>query len=259
MLIGCEGALSPARWAGSGTTVYNLLIDGMAVIQTLSRAQMERIRTIDLLMFQAINPDTKTFLWHSIQGHDTDSDTQDMLTNISYPIRDSHLPQDASDADIVVDMKGRMGGFAQCLQDLVAGIGPEAPVTRVHLRDWILVPYIQAGDAGGAMVMYRGEGHGILGAAQLAEAINLVYNHGGDAAKLLDDLSEEVPERRKLFTMLSRNAYIDAHDVVPAGSPLVRMDYPPPPSLAKIHAIHAASRTGDEHRNPVADTYSHRS
>ncbi|KAJ7121737.1 FAD/NAD(P)-binding domain-containing protein [Mycena crocata] len=260
MLIGCEGSLSPVRrqLVGPAAELYNLPIEGMAVIQTLPRAKMQPILKIDTLLFQAINPDTKTFLWHSVQGHDAETDTYDMLTYLSYPLEEaSPFPQDASAAEIVANMKNRTGGFAPCLQDLVGGTGPEAFVTRVHLRDWIPVPYKSqgrialAGDAGGAMVMYRGEGvnHGILDVALLAEAINEVYTRGGDAANLLDEYSEEVAARRKVYTMLSRDACIDAHGVVPPRSPLVKRDYPPPASLLKIRALHAAARKADDSEN----------
>ena len=175
-----------------------LPVESLAVIQTLSRDEVAPIRALDPLLFQAINPDTNVFLWHSIQGIENDGESLDMLTYISYPVKDASkaLPKDASDEEIIkgmpalsdplphvllspcTDMKAHTTGFAEPFKSLVMNITPEkSEVTRIQLKDWVSQPWeghgrvTLAGDSAGPMTMYRGEGvnHGILDVACLSD------------------------------------------------------------------------------------------
>lgn len=69
-LIGEKAKLSP------------LLFTSLAVVQSLSKEEVAPIREIDGLLFQAIQPDTNVFLWHSIQGVDQETGAATMLTYV---------------------------------------------------------------------------------------------------------------------------------------------------------------------------------
>ena len=183
-------------------------------MQTLTHEEAASVRAIDPLMFQAIQPDTQTFLWHSVQRSEPDEDALDLLTYISYPVQDleSGLPMTASDEEVIADMKKHAADFCEPLRSLVCNIKPGTPITRIQLRDWISQPWTGgegrvslAGDAGahslrlraanvlssqgtsptaGPMTMYRGEGvnHGILDAFLLAQTISsIISGQAGDA------------------------------------------------------------------------------
>ncbi|KAF9053952.1 FAD/NAD(P)-binding domain-containing protein [Hymenopellis radicata] len=251
LLISCEGAVSQVRsqLLGKAGDLQYLPLSATALVQTLQRSEVDRLRKIDPLMFQSINPDTNVFFWCSLQGYIPETDSYDVLAYLSHP---SPGPSaNATDTELLENMKNRMEGFHPMLKDIVDRTKPGSPITRIRVRDWNPVPYQSqgrvclAGDAAGCMTMYRGEGvnHGILDAALLAESIRAISHKGADAETLLNAYSQEVAERRAFWTPLSRQACLDAHTLVfTSDSPLVNTNYPPPPSLAKITAIHAARR-----------------
>jgi hypothetical protein len=99
-LIGCDGAASlgkPAPCAFWFMTdeipVRKQLLDGydcldpllftsLAVVQTLSAEEVAPVRALDNLLFQAINPETNVFLWHSVQNVNPETKEVSMLTYV---------------------------------------------------------------------------------------------------------------------------------------------------------------------------------
>ena len=158
-----------------------------------------------------------------------------MLTYISYPISDfqSGLPMDASDEEVIADMKKHTVGFAEPLKSLVMNIKPGSPVTRIQLRDWISQPWkggngcvTLAGDAAGPMTMYRGEGvnHGVLDAFWLSRTIaEIINSETMDPKAALKAYESNLCKRRQFSVPLSRQACLDAHHIPQKDSPLVNV------------------------------------
>jgi hypothetical protein len=78
---------------------------------------------------------------------------------VSHPILDptDELSKDATYRQIIADIKKRAEGFAEPMFSLINNIDENLPATRIHLADWIPVPYngqgrvALAGDAAGPM------------------------------------------------------------------------------------------------------------
>jgi len=85
-LVGCEGAQSLVRrqLVGEAGQLNPLLFTSLAVVQTLTNEEVAPIRAIDGLLFQAIQPSTNVFLWHSIQGVNEEEGTCSMLTYVNH-------------------------------------------------------------------------------------------------------------------------------------------------------------------------------
>ena len=160
----CPHATVRKQLVGEAGALRYLKFTSLAAVQTLTHEEAAPVRAIDPLMFQAIQPDTKTFLWHSVQRSEPDEDALDLLTYISYPVQDleSGLPMTASDEEVITDMKKHAAGFCEPLRSLVCNIKPGTPITRIQLRDWISQPWIGgegrvslAGDAGPYLLRLR--------------------------------------------------------------------------------------------------------
>ncbi|KAK9897928.1 FAD/NAD(P)-binding domain-containing protein [Cystobasidium minutum MCA 4210] len=255
-LIGCEGAASNVRkQLFEGQEVLDpLLFTSLAVVQTVSSQAIAPIRKVDNLLFQAIQPDTKVFYWHSIQDVHPETDQVSCLTYVStsdrsaisakrademsYPVEkleDRYQLTAPTDADIIEDMKRHTEGFCEPFKSFVMNMSPEAPVTRLQLRDWVSQPWKTgggrvslAGDAAGPMTMYRGEGvnHGILDAFWLARTLTSIIKGDTpkeDAYQALKKYEETICKRRQFSTPLSRQATVDGHIVPAKDSPLVNV------------------------------------
>ena len=120
---------------------------------------MALVLDIDPLLFQTIHPETRNFIWHSIQDISDDGNTIAVLTMVSHPILDptDELPKNATSKQVIADIKKRAEGFAEPMFSLINNIDENLPATCIHLADWLPVPYNSqgrvalAGDAAGPM------------------------------------------------------------------------------------------------------------
>lgn len=251
VLVGVDGNHSRVRRQLVGTQAAELFhvpvrMDGL--IQRMSAKDMEPVRALNPLLFQAINPDTKFYLWHSVQNVVLDQngtiEAYDILTIVSHMESPDDPPRDAPAAVRIADMKRRVQGCSEPFLSIVNGIPDDSQLASLSLGDWIPIPYethgrvVIAGDATGPMTMYRGEGanHGLLDAALLADTL---FQLDGDfstermrvAFKVYQD---EVRRRRERAIPLSRQACLDAH--------LGRMPGPESPLVGARSAPEIAGR-----------------
>ena len=54
------------------------------MIQTVSKEEMQPMLRLDQILFQAIQPDTNVFLWHSVQWIDDKREVYDLLTYVGH-------------------------------------------------------------------------------------------------------------------------------------------------------------------------------
>ena len=73
-----------------------LLFSTLAVVQTVPAEQIAPIRKVDNLLFQAINPDTGVFYWHSIQDVHPETNEVSCLTYVGLVSSDKTELKDAN-------------------------------------------------------------------------------------------------------------------------------------------------------------------
>ncbi|KAK7460815.1 hypothetical protein VKT23_008744 [Stygiomarasmius scandens] len=235
-LVGCDGNNSLVRRQLVGEVKAALNPCGITmggVVQYLTPEQAKPYRDIDPLLFQTIHPETRNFIWYSIQDISDDGNTIAVLTMVSHPILDptDELPKNATSKQVIADIKKRAEGFAEPMFSLINNIDENLPATNIHLVDWLPVPYNSqgrvalAGDAAGPMTMFRGEAvnHGTLDAMLLCDVLTKHTRGKIDITEGIEKYEAEVRARRMVATPLSRQAAIDAHLLggFPLDSPLV--------------------------------------
>ncbi|KAF8586489.1 FAD/NAD(P)-binding domain-containing protein [Ramaria rubella] len=245
LLVGCDGSKSTVRRSlvGAESSMLNQLpVQMKGVTQRMSQARVAPLRALDPLLFLAINPETGIFLWHSIQNiiveKEGEEPVYEVQTMISQLIKgpEDVLPEEASNLDRMKDMKKKVAGFTEPLLSTVIDIPEDTKVVSLSIGDWIPQGWdgqgliTLAGDAAGAMTMYRGEGanHGFLDAACLASLLVDVRKGRKTQVEALLNYETELRERREIAIPLSRAAALDAHNGIPArNSPLVSGRFAP--------------------------------
>jgi gentisate 1,2-dioxygenase len=216
------------------------------VVRHFTPDQAKAVRAIDPLLFQALHPDTGSYLWFSIQEcipKSTGETSYKALVIISWLVHDE--TKDAippTSRERIQLMKARAEGFAEPLRSIVMDIpDDELDATPLRLSDY--VPDVEnrwdslggkvtlAGDAAHAMTMYRGEGanHGILDAALLVDSIKKIASGKASQAEAVDLYEREMCMRTKDAVLKSRRAALDAHvwEKVNDASPCIGARIPP--------------------------------
>ncbi|EIN10427.1 FAD/NAD(P)-binding domain-containing protein [Punctularia strigosozonata HHB-11173 SS5] len=233
LLVGADGNNSVVRKQLLGEEAAALKpipVVACGVVQRYTKEQVAPLRALDPLRFQAVNPDTGTYIWVRIQDVSPDRSRFDILTIVSHRVTDLslELPRDATNVAKINDMKKRADGFAEPFYSLLNDIDPALNCTRLNLADWVPVPWTNmgaitlAGDAAGAMSMYRGEGvnHGMLDAVCLVMHLTRVSRCETVLGDALIEYEDEMRSRRQVAVPLSRQAALDAHSIPHADSPL---------------------------------------
>jgi len=206
---------------------------------------LNRLLQSELLIpssFFALNPETKVFLFYSIQEVLVDADgrnSYDALVGVSWMVKDLEkdtIPRDPREK--VAEMKRRAKGFAEPLLGMVMDIPDDSTATGLRLADFPTVPWDNshgtvtlAGDSAHSMTMFRGEGanHGILDAALLVDQLKRIHSGEINLEDGLKLYETEMQERGHAAVLKSRQAAFDGHDwdAITDTSPLIGARYPP--------------------------------
>ncbi|CUS12216.1 unnamed protein product [Tuber aestivum] len=228
LLVGVEGSKSRTRQTLCPNT-YQLIplpvrLTGCSV--RLTSSQAAPLRALDPLLFQGLHPETGDFFWFSILDTPaTNADGGDYYTaqllmswRLIDPVKDEVAPDNTERLE---NMKRRASRFAEPLRSAILDIPLDTEVVEIKLGDWPCLGWDNlggritlAGDAAHAMTMYRGEAanHGLMDAANLAEALKAVCDGRVSLSEAVDAYETEVRKRTTPAVLLSRQACLDAHD-----------------------------------------------
>lgn len=126
LLVSCEGAVSQGNFDGhlfpllsrlSDYSVRSQLLEQVddfhylpvtatAVVQSLSRAEVDVMRKIDPLMFMSMNPDTNVFFWCSTQEYAPESGRYDVLNYVSCPTESTSLTAESTRSEVFEGTSG---------------------------------------------------------------------------------------------------------------------------------------------------------
>ncbi|KUJ14224.1 FAD/NAD(P)-binding domain-containing protein [Mollisia scopiformis] len=245
LLIGADGNNSVVR-AGlkmENTKLTPLPVNLIGAVRHFTPEQAAPVRALNPLLFFALQPYTKTFLFYSIQEVLADPDgrnSYDALVGVTWMVNDAEkdaIPNTSPER--VVEMKKRAQCFAEPLLSMIMDIPDDSmSTTGLRLADFPCEPWDNqngvvtlAGDSAHAMTMFRGEGanHGILDAALLVDQLKKVYS--GEIGQIagLQAYEAEMQERTHAAVLKSRQAAFDGHDwdAIIDTSPLIGGRFPP--------------------------------
>lgn len=248
LLIGADGSSSRTRrllfaMNPSAGALNPLPVRFMGVTIRLDPFQAQNLRDIDPLLFQGAHPETGTYMWYSTlstpetngskgTGYNEYYEGQLMMSWLYHGPGDD-IP--ATDRERVQRLKFLAQPFDFRLRNAVWDIPDDTKVQVISIQDWLPQRWDNmdsrvtlVGDAAHAMTMFRGEAfnHGIMDAMALGGRIAKAWSNGYDPDRLEEAVEAYEPEMRARTyeaVLLSRQACLDAHDVVGLGveSPLL--------------------------------------
>ncbi|EMC97897.1 hypothetical protein BAUCODRAFT_22772 [Baudoinia panamericana UAMH 10762] len=259
MVVGCDGARSQVRRLCHGDDSHNsqLPVRFIGAGARYPETSIAEIRKLDPFFLQGSDPRTNAFLWFSFLNtpsdpgsisteadeHTVDSEAStgklyrcQIMT--SWPYRPGFLdcaePVEVpeSKVDQLKWMKKLAEDWVEPFRSLVQGISEDSEVKPIDLADWLprstaATPLGQecggrialVGDAGHAMVMYRGEGanHAIVDVGRLFELVKPLMDgrspsDNGAWQTAIEEYEREMIERSSTGVKASRQACLDAHD-----------------------------------------------
>ncbi|KAI1129208.1 hypothetical protein F5Y10DRAFT_158928 [Nemania abortiva] len=244
ILIAADGSNSKTRsllLGDAAAALHQLPVRLLGVTATFSAAEMTPLRAIDPLFFQGAHPGTGDFMWFSaLSTPETNGSAgssqpfYEAQINLSWVVKGPEDGVPATNSERLVKMKEmvrRGTGFHAVLRRAVEGLPDDTHVLEIKLADWPTMKWegnglvTLLGDAAHAMTMYRGEAanHGLLDASNLKEQLKLWYSGLKTKRQAIEDFETEMRQRTHEAVLLSRQASLDAHDIVNLGadSPLV--------------------------------------
>ncbi|TVY82359.1 putative FAD-dependent monooxygenase [Lachnellula suecica] len=246
LLVGADGSNSAVREGlkMENTKLTQLPINLIGAVRHFTPEQAAPVRELNPLLFFALNPNTKTFFFYSIQDVLVDADggnSYDVNLGVSWMVNDPEqdkIPRDPHER--VAEMKRRAQGFAEPMLSMIMDIPDDSTTaTGLPLADFPTTPWDNlhgtvtlAGDAAHAMTMFRGEGanHGILDAALLVDQLKKIHAGEIDQEDGLKEYEAEMQVRGHAAVLRSRQAAYDGHDwnAITDSSPLIGARFPPP-------------------------------
>ncbi|KAL7924888.1 hypothetical protein ACQKWADRAFT_286263 [Trichoderma austrokoningii] len=240
LLVACDGGQSRVRrtlFPDESKLAMQLPVRTMGVKISLTAAQIEPVRKLDLFFLQGTSPLNNSFMYISVldvPGNQIDSNPDIFLCQLHlswpYPCNGALIDVPATNAGRYELMVSFAKTWAEPFRSLVLNnVRPDTPIKRLDVMDWAPPVGLRSkgravlmGDAFHLMSMYRGEGanHAIVDVGDFATHVVPILAPSslqGTAAQTqvlrqaLDRYEDAVVARSRPGVLASRRACLDAH------------------------------------------------